>query len=76
MASFPNPNGCHPRSVDLRWRRKERIHARQTLCVLWQEGQRLGLVMVGSVLSALGFALFQVPYDSAAGGVNGIGIIT
>lgn len=44
--------------------------------MLWQEGQRLGLVMVGSVLSALGFALFQVPYDSAAGGVNGIGIIT
>lgn len=32
-------------------------------------------IIIGSILSALGFSLFQVPFDLAAGGVTGIAII-
>jgi len=42
---------------------------------IWRETQRLLLLMVGTIMAALGYALFQVPYDIAAGGVSGIGII-
>jgi uncharacterized membrane-anchored protein YitT (DUF2179 family) len=42
---------------------------------IWRETQRLLLLVVGTVMAALGYALFQVPYDIAAGGVSGIGII-
>lgn len=37
----------------------------------WQQVQ----IILGSLLAALGFCLFQVPYNLAAGGVTGIGII-
>ena len=30
---------------------------------------------VGAIIAALGYSLFQVPYDIAAGGIGGIGII-
>lgn len=33
------------------------------------------LLVVGTTISALGYSLFQVPYNIAAGGVSGIGII-
>ncbi len=33
------------------------------------------MVIVGSLLSAFAYSLFQVPYDLAAGGIGGIGII-
>jgi len=32
-------------------------------------------VVIGAVIAALGYAVFQVPYNLAAGGVSGIGII-
>ncbi|MCB0075762.1 MAG: YitT family protein, partial [Caldilineaceae bacterium] len=33
------------------------------------------LLTLGALVAALGFSLFQVPYNIAAGGVSGIGII-
>lgn len=41
----------------------------------WTALQRVLLLMTGVVIAALGFAVFQVPYDIAAGGVGGIAII-
>ena len=32
-------------------------------------------IIIGSVISALGFVLFQIPFDLAAGGVTGLAII-
>ncbi len=34
-----------------------------------------GMIMIGAILSAIGYVLFQVPYQIAAGGVTGLGII-
>lgn len=42
---------------------------------IWREVRRLLLLLVGVLVSALGFSLFQVPYNLAAGGVTGIGIL-
>ena len=42
---------------------------------IWGEFQRLLLLLSGTILAALGYALFQVPFNIAAGGVSGIGII-
>ncbi len=42
---------------------------------VWIETRRLLLLTLGSLIAALGFSLFQVPYNIAAGGVSGIGII-
>ncbi len=42
---------------------------------IWHEVQRLFLLLLGVVISALAFSLFQVPFNLAAGGVTGIGII-
>ena len=42
---------------------------------VWKEVRRLFLLLLGVVIAALGFSLFQVPYNLAAGGVTGIGII-
>jgi uncharacterized membrane-anchored protein YitT (DUF2179 family) len=33
------------------------------------------LIAIGAVIAALGYSLFQVPYDLAAGGLSGLGII-
>lgn len=45
----------------------------------WQEVLRLCLQQVwiaaGSVIAAFGYVLFQLPYNLAAGGVSGLGII-
>lgn len=40
-----------------------------------EEVQRMLLLTAGVVAAAIGYALFQIPYDLAAGGVSGIGII-
>jgi uncharacterized membrane-anchored protein YitT (DUF2179 family) len=42
---------------------------------LWWEARNLLLVMLGTVIAAFSFSLFQLPYNIAAGGVSGIGII-
>ncbi len=39
--------------------------------LLWQQFQ----IVLGSVIGALGYSVFQVPFKLAAGGVTGIGII-
>lgn len=41
----------------------------------WKEARRLFMLLLGVLISALSFSLFQVPYNIAAGGVTGIGII-
>lgn len=38
---------------------------------IWRQVQ----IVVGSLVAALGFVLFQVPFNLAAGGVTGVGII-
>lgn len=40
-----------------------------------QEAQRLVLMTVGTVLAALAYSLFQVPFNIAAGGLGGLSII-
>lgn len=42
---------------------------------IWAEIRRLILLLVGTFLAAVGYAIFQVPFHIAAGGVSGIGII-
>lgn len=42
---------------------------------IWMEVRRFVLLIAGTLISAVGYAIFQVPYDIAAGGVSGIGII-
>ena len=39
------------------------------------EARKLLLLLIGAVLSAVGYAVFQVPYNIAAGGVSGIAIL-
>ncbi len=39
------------------------------------EAQRFFIMTVGVVVAALAYSLFQVPYDIAAGGISGLGII-
>lgn len=42
---------------------------------LWQELRRFVLLVVGTLVTALAFSVFQEPYNLAAGGVSGIGLI-
>lgn len=42
---------------------------------LWHIARRLIVITIGSVIAALGYSIFQVPYNIVAGGVSGIGII-
>ncbi len=42
---------------------------------IWVEAQRLLLMTLGTILAALGYSLFQIPYNIAAGGIGGISII-
>lgn len=41
----------------------------------WSEARRLVLALVGTLVTAIGYALFQVPHAIAAGGVTGLAII-
>lgn len=49
----------------------KRIQLPRILDELW----RLLLIVVGAGLAGIGFSLFQVPYNIAAGGVSGIAIL-
>jgi uncharacterized membrane-anchored protein YitT (DUF2179 family) len=49
----------------------KRIHWPHVL----HEARMLLLLILGAVISAVGYAVFQVPYNIAAGGVSGIGIL-
>lgn len=60
----------HPDS----WRGKL-THSLSTIN-LWAEIQRWLLMLIGVAIAALGYSLFQVPHNIAAGGVGGIAIIT
>lgn len=42
---------------------------------IWRELRTLLLVLMGTTITALAFSLFQEPYNLAAGGVSGIGLI-
>ena len=48
---------------------------RPNFAQLWEASRKLFTLVVGSVLSAVGYALFLVPFNIAAGGVSGISII-
>jgi uncharacterized membrane-anchored protein YitT (DUF2179 family) len=54
---------------------KQSSKARARLGRIWRETRRLLLVFLGATMSALGYALFLVPHQIAAGGVSGISII-
>lgn len=43
--------------------------------VRWMRRASCSLLLIGAVLSAVGYAVFQVPYNIAAGGVSGIAIL-
>lgn len=40
-----------------------------------KEMRRLTIMMVGAVVAALGYSIFQVPFNIAAGGLAGLGVI-
>jgi uncharacterized membrane-anchored protein YitT (DUF2179 family) len=42
---------------------------------VWRETRRLFTMLVGVIITALGYTLFQVPYDIAAGGLSGVAIV-
>ena len=42
---------------------------------LVSEGRRALFLIVGTALAAFGFAVFQVPYNLAAGGIGGVSLI-
>jgi uncharacterized membrane-anchored protein YitT (DUF2179 family) len=48
---------------------------RAWLSRLWVEVRRFALLLIGTLIAAIGYTVFQVPYNIAAGGVSGIGII-
>ncbi len=48
---------------------------RRRWAAIGNELRLLFVLLLGAVVSALGYSLFQVPYDLAAGGVSGIGIL-
>jgi uncharacterized membrane-anchored protein YitT (DUF2179 family) len=51
------------------------MRARPWLNRLLAEVRRFTLLLVGTLIVAVGYAVFQVPFNIAAGGVSGIGII-
>jgi len=48
---------------------------RRHLSTVWREIRNFFLVLIGTVIEAFAFSVFQAPYNLAAGGVSGIGII-
>jgi uncharacterized membrane-anchored protein YitT (DUF2179 family) len=55
--------------------RKWRVFGRVGLKIEWRTLQRLFIIAVGSIIAALGFSLFQLPYNLAAGGVSGLAVV-
>src|SRR4051794_41030010 len=51
------------------------MRARLRLPRFWLELRRFLLLLLGTLIAAIGYTIFQVPYNIAAGGVSGIGII-
>ena len=45
------------------------------LSIVWREVVQLTLLTIGAVTASLAYSIFQIPFDIAAGGVSGIGII-
>ncbi len=41
----------------------------------WRIARRIIFITIGSVIAALGYSIFQVPYDIVAGGISGVGIV-
>ncbi|BBO78210.1 membrane protein [Desulfosarcina widdelii] len=52
-------------------RQFEQPLAREILRLIWRQGN----IALGTLVAALGFTVFQVPFKLAAGGVTGLGII-
>jgi uncharacterized membrane-anchored protein YitT (DUF2179 family) len=48
---------------------------RTYLPAVWRETRRLFTMLVGVIITALAYTLFQVPYDIAAGGISGVAIV-
>lgn len=42
---------------------------------LWSRTKKLFLIIVGTIIAALGYSIFQIPYNLAAGGLSGLSII-
>jgi uncharacterized membrane-anchored protein YitT (DUF2179 family) len=42
---------------------------------IWSEVQRYVIILIGVILAALGYSMFQIPYNIAAGGIGGLSII-
>ena len=51
------------------------MRARLWLKRFWIELRRFLLIVIGTLIVAIGYVVFQVPFNIAAGGVSGIGII-
>lgn len=57
-------------------RRRERILQKlPTKTWLWREFKRMWLMVIGAILTAYGYVVFQVPFNIAAGGLTGVAII-
>lgn len=48
---------------------------KRLISIPWRMLRRMLMIFVGSTIAAFGYSLFQVPYNIAAGGVSGLGII-
>ncbi|MCF8079989.1 MAG: YitT family protein [Desulfobacterales bacterium] len=57
-----------PREIRKKFEHPAKILIRR---MLWRQSR----IVFGSLMAALGFSLFQVPFNLAAGGVSGLGII-
>jgi uncharacterized membrane-anchored protein YitT (DUF2179 family) len=42
---------------------------------LWRAIRRSLMVIIGSIITAVGYSLFQVPFNLAAGGISGLSIV-
>ena len=51
------------------------MRARLWLKRFWIELRRFLLIVIGTLIVAIGYVVFQIPFNIAAGGVSGIGII-
>jgi uncharacterized membrane-anchored protein YitT (DUF2179 family) len=71
MSPARTENGAAARSTAPKQKKRlPRVHLN-----FWQEVRRMLMVIVGTLVAALGYSLFQVPYNIAAGGVGGLSII-
>jgi uncharacterized membrane-anchored protein YitT (DUF2179 family) len=51
------------------------LRTRIDLTKIWQLSRQMIVLIIGALLASLGYALFLVPFNIAAGGVSGISII-